>query len=68
MCIRDRRCTYEYGDFMENFLQGIEVDRSAYPEGVEVLCPIQTWSDDFSLSLIHIWTKCPEVVATPPEK
>ncbi len=45
------RCTYEYGDFMENFLQGIEVDRSAYPEGVEVLCPIQTWSDDFSMAI-----------------
>ncbi len=48
------RCTYEYEDFLSRFLEGIEVDREAYPEGVEVLCPIQTWSDDFSMAVAGI--------------
>lgn len=28
--------------------------RRAYPDGVEVLCPIQTWSDDFSMAVAGI--------------
>ncbi len=48
------RCTYEYEDFVRTFLKHIEVDPEAYPEGVEVLCPIQTWSDDFSMAIAGI--------------
>lgn len=48
------RCTYEYEAFLKEFLEGIEVDEEAYPEGVEVLCPIQTWSDDFSMAVAGI--------------
>lgn len=45
------RCTYEYEDFMKSFIRHIQVDPAAYPEGIEVLCPIQTWSDDFSMAI-----------------
>ena len=48
------RCTYEYEDFLSRFLEGVEVDEAAYPDGVEVLCPIQTWSDDFSMAVAGI--------------
>lgn len=48
------RCVYEYVDFMEEFLRGVEADPQAYPEGVEVLSPIQTWSDDFSMAIAGI--------------
>ena len=45
------RCIYEYRDFMEDFLGDVEVDPQAYPDGVEVRSPIQTWSDDFSMAI-----------------
>ena len=48
------RCTYEYKDFMEHFIEGVQVDREAYPDGLEVRCPIQTWSDDFSMAIAGI--------------
>ena len=48
------RCTYEYVDFLEEFLCGIKADGQAYPDGVEVVYPIQTWSDDFSMAIAGI--------------
>lgn len=48
------RCTYEYRTFTEAFLKTIEVDFQAYPEGIEVICPIETWSDDFSMAIAGI--------------
>ncbi|MBT9779363.1 M28 family peptidase [Clostridium sp. MCC353] len=48
------RCTYEYRTFTEAFLKTIQVDGEAYPEGIEVLCPIETWSDDFSMAIAGI--------------
>ena len=48
------RCVYEYRDFLEEVLAGIDVDREAYPDGIQVLCPIQTWSDDFSMAIAGI--------------
>lgn len=48
------RCTYEYVDFLEDFLSRVQVDGQAYPDGVEVVYPIQTWSDDFSMAIAGI--------------
>ena len=48
------RSTYEYVDFLEQFIQGIQVPEEAYPDGIQVLHPIQTWSDDFSIAISGI--------------
>ena len=48
------RCTYEYASFMEDFVKRIRNIPAAYPEGIEVLYPIQTWSDDFSMAIAGI--------------
>ena len=48
------RCTYEYADFMEHFTEAVVVDEEAYPDGAQVLYPIQTWSDDFSMAIAGI--------------
>ena len=45
------RCTYEYEAFLKDFASGISPDETVYPEGIEVLCPIETWSDDFSMAI-----------------
>ncbi len=50
------RCTYEYAGYMEEFVAEFcsrhpKLYSQAYPEGVEVVCPIQTWSDDFSMAI-----------------
>lgn len=48
------RSTWEYSTFLKEFIQGIKVDQEAYPEGITVLCPIETWSDDFSIAISGI--------------
>lgn len=48
------RCVYEYKRFIGEFLKGVSVEREAYPDGVEAVCPIQTWSDDFSMAIAGI--------------
>lgn len=48
------RGTYEYADFFENFVKQINVPKEAYPDGMTVLYPIETWSDDFSISIAGI--------------
>ena len=45
------RCTYEYEAFLKDFASRISPDETVYPEGIEVLCPIETWSDDFSMAI-----------------
>ena len=42
------RCTYEYEAFMKNFIKHVPFMREVYPEGAEVMSPVETWSDDFS--------------------
>lgn len=49
-------CTYEYVKFLKKFLeevQGLEMP-SAYPEGIGIEAPIETWSDDFSIAIAGI--------------
>ena len=48
------RSTYEYAGFFEEFLKTVPADPEAFPEGVEVLTPIETWSDDFSIAISGI--------------
>ncbi len=48
------RSTYEYSGFLEEFLKTVPEDSAAFPEGVQVLCPIETWSDDFSMAISGI--------------
>ena len=48
------RCTYEYKDFFEDTLKELPALSPAYPEGVLVSAPIETWSDDFSVAISGI--------------
>ena len=48
------RSTYEYADFLKHFADGIQVPEDAYPDGLTVLAPIETWSDDFSMAIAGI--------------
>ena len=48
------RGTYEYADYFEQFVKQIDVPKKAYPDGITVLYPIETWSDDFSISIAGI--------------
>lgn len=48
------RCTYEYKDFFEDTLKTMPALSPAYPEGVLVSAPIETWSDDFSVAISGI--------------
>lgn len=46
------RSTYEYADFIEDFVRHCPLDvRALYPEGFFVQTPIETWSDDFSMAI-----------------
>ena len=48
------RCPYEYKDFFEDTLKALPALSLAYPEGVLVSAPIETWSDDFSVAISGI--------------
>lgn len=48
------RCVYEYEEFIDAFIKEIKVPEEAYPEGIEVTYPIETWSDDFSIAIAGI--------------
>lgn len=48
------RCTYEYADFIRQFTDNLTVPKEAYPDGITVLSPIETWSDDFSMAIAGI--------------
>lgn len=48
------RTVYEYADFLESLLRGTGVGKDVYPEGVAVLCPVETMSDDFSMAISGI--------------
>ena len=48
------RSTYEYADFLKTFCEQIQVPETAYPDGLTVLAPIETWSDDFSMAISGI--------------
>lgn len=48
------RCTYEYADFIQKFVDKIKMPEGIYPDGMTTLYPIETWSDDFTMSISGI--------------
>ena len=48
------RSTYEYEDFIRKFTESLTVPSEVYPDGITVLSPIETWSDDFSMAIAGI--------------
>ena len=45
------RSVYEYKHFLRDFLKDPKGFDEYYPEGADVVCPVQTWSDDFSMAV-----------------
>lgn len=45
------RSVYEYKHFLRDFLKDPKGFDEYYPEGADVVCPVQTWSDDFSMAI-----------------
>lgn len=45
------RSVYEYKHFLSDFLKDPRAFDEFYPEGAGVVCPVQTWSDDFSMAI-----------------
>ena len=48
------RSVYEYTTFLKDAVQDVPVDPKAYPDGLEIRCPIETMSDDFSMAIAGI--------------
>ena len=48
------RTSYELKTFAEDFKEGVPQVEGVFPEGIEVIVPTQTWSDDFSLSIAGV--------------
>jgi Iap family predicted aminopeptidase len=47
-------CVYEYKDFLRAKVKKIEIPKDIYPDGLEVVAPVKTWSDDFSLAIAGV--------------
>ncbi|MDD5936172.1 MAG: M28 family peptidase [Clostridiales bacterium] len=51
----DKICSvYEYKDFLRSKTKNLSVPESIYPDGLEVVAPVKTWSDDFSIAISGI--------------
>ncbi len=48
------RSVWEYQPFLSSVVAKISPKNTVYPEKARVVCPIQTWSDDFSLAIAGI--------------
>lgn len=48
------RTSYELETFMKEFVKRVPNDGTVYPNGIEVITPIQTWSDDFAFEIAGI--------------
>lgn len=48
------RSTYEYVNFLEDFLEDLPELTQGYPEETQITAPIETWSDDFSIAIAGI--------------
>ncbi|AMC94663.1 hypothetical protein AOC36_09130 [Erysipelothrix larvae] len=48
------RASYELTSYLETFIPSIQSSEGVFEGGVEIINPIQTWSDDFSFSIAGI--------------
>lgn len=48
------RTSYELKTFVEDFRETVPAVEGVFPQGIEVIVPTQTWSDDFSLSIAGV--------------
>lgn len=48
------RTSYELKTFVDSFKSGVPQVDGVFPEGIEIIVPTQTWSDDFSLSIAGV--------------
>lgn len=48
------RTAYELKTFVEDFKQTVPAVEGVFPQGIEIIVPTQTWSDDFSLSIAGV--------------
>lgn len=48
------RTSYELKTFIERFKTAVPMVEGVFPNGIETIVPIQTWSDDFSFSIAGI--------------
>lgn len=48
------RTSYELKTFVEDFRETVPAVEGVFPQGIEVIMPTQTWSDDFSLSIAGV--------------
>lgn len=48
------RTSYELKTFVDGFAASVPQVDGVFPEGIEIIVPTQTWSDDFSLSIAGV--------------
>lgn len=48
------RTSYELKTFVEDFRETVPAVEGVFPQGIEVIVPTQTWSDDFSLTIAGV--------------
>ncbi len=48
------RTSYELKTFVDAFKSGVPQVDGVFPDGIEIIVPTQTWSDDFSLSIAGV--------------
>lgn len=50
----DLRSVYEYETFLTDFVSKVPMVEGAYEAGVNVITPVQSWSDDFSMAIAGV--------------
>ncbi|MGL4372797.1 MAG: M28 family peptidase, partial [Turicibacter sp.] len=48
------RSVYEYNTFLSNLIKTVPVVEGVYEDGIAVVSPTQTWSDDFSFAIAGV--------------
>ncbi|MBS4224706.1 M28 family peptidase [Lederbergia citrea] len=48
------RSVYELKNYLENFAKNVPSVNGVYEEGISIVSPLRTWSDDFSFSLAGV--------------